>query len=199
MKIYREEPYYENDQERNFFITLDVLKMFVNPETNKISHPTLCADVLTVVQPIIKNAEVFKDAIKEPFDPNDVIDCLVDVVWPAFVERNGGVVPDRPKIEKAHGVGRLPVDGNRYDWVYWQLLSYLYNRHENRHVEIVDHMALRRDLKVYMPLIRAMSHHAKNFAGMSDDAVAQTMVQRREESEPKLREIIDSEHIHEVG
>lgn len=191
MKTYKTDPYYEDEPTRNFFIVMDVLKEFVDPSDNTIINPDVCATLLKTIEPIVRRSNVFSAYIGETFDPNDVIQCLTNVVYPDFVNAHGGHVSHRPSIAHTMPLPALPKDINRYDSVYRQVLEWVYERHENEMFEIVDTPVLHRTLSHFLPMLKAITVFDASFDGHDDNTVIDMLIDDRIENESVIRRVFD--------
>lgn len=183
------EPYESDPEIRDFMIVTDIMKLFVDPRDNTIDEPEVCATILTIFEPIIRRAGVFAQAVGPVFDPNDVVDCLVNEVYPAFMARDGIPVPERPKVSHITPLKELPMDINHYDWIYHQIMTWLYNNHEDENLEIVDIESLRADMRTALPMMKAIVVWEPLFDKYSDDEFIEVQLRQRVENEKISREI----------
>lgn len=188
MKTYNE-PYEADESARNFFIVLDVLKMFVDPSTNEIFEPSVCATLLCQIEPIVRRAAVFSEYLSPAFDPNDIVNCLVNVVYPEFLSNNGIEQPKRPRVERIEAQDELPKDFYRYDAIYRQILAWLYARHEDENLNMVDMESLKNDMRIFLPMIHAISVLDSEFGHCTDEELIEVLVNLRLRDEPILRNI----------
>lgn len=179
--------YESNPEIRNFFIVMDAMKIFVDPSNNTIEDPAICATILTIFEPIIRRAGVFAQAIEPVFDPNDVVDCLVNEIYPAFLEKEGRELPERPKIPHIEPLDELPMDINRYDWTYRQILTWFYNHHENERLEIENVGELKSDMRDIIPMLKAVTIFAPLFDAHSTEDAIDILISNRIENEARMR------------
>lgn len=183
------EPYEVDPDVRNFFITLDAMKLFVDPQTGNIRKPEICATILTIFEPIIRRSSTFPYFLEGVFGPNNVIGLLVDVIYPALLKANGTAVSSTPQTPHITPLEELPKDLIHHDMTYYQILVWLFNRHEDEKLNIVSLDALRYDLHDVLPLLKAIQGYDELFAEKSDGEAVDAIINQRMENEQIAREI----------
>lgn len=187
------EPYEKNDEIRNFLIVMDAMKIFVDPSDNTIEEPEVCATILTIFEPIIRRAAVFAQAVGPVFDPNDVIKCMVNEVYPAFLEKEGRELPECPEIPHVNALDKLPMDINRYDVIYRQILIWLYNNHENENIRIAEPPKLKSDMRTVLPVIKSITAWSPTTETHTDEEIIDILIGRRIKNEEKLRQRMEQQ------